>query len=246
MQQEDTEWKVPSNFRIPLPALERKANIFLDFTSDSDSSNLSSADPANSDSNSSLSASIVKKLSNTVDVALTFDIYGGWDIGPKVKLRYEKRWEPWSLKGEQQVFVRTDDGWGGAPSSTSTMNSPTRPRSSVSRTGRTTTRNSTKWISSPDSSTGGVSSATRRSRRRPGWSTTPTMATRRSKHADDPDPDDDHVYARVRVIGRAGRPWIEWELMPGYYYKWEQDDPGRWGIEARVSIMYESYLRGRK
>ena len=55
----------------------------------------------------------IKKLTDNLDIGVTFDVYGGWDIGPKVKLRYNKRWDPWGLFLEQQVFVRTDDGWGG-------------------------------------------------------------------------------------------------------------------------------------
>jgi hypothetical protein len=58
--------------------------------------------------------------------------------------------------------------------------------------------------------------------------------------------DDDQAYLRLRMIGKVWRNWIEWELMPGYYYRWENEDTSVWGIDARLSIMYESFLSGKE
>ena len=60
----------------------------------------------------------------------------------------------------------------------------------------------------------------------------------------DPEHDDDNAYARVRMIGKFWRPWIEWEVMPGFYYYWEHDQPEAWGIDVRLSVIYEAFLSG--
>ena len=66
------------------------------------------------------------------------------------------------------------------------------------------------------------------------------VAAKAAKH------DDDNAYARVRMLGRIWRPWIEWEVMPGYYYYWEHDRPGAWGIDVRLSVIFEAFLSGPK
>jgi len=54
IQTEETDWSVPSNFRIPLPALARRANVFIDLATDSDASNLSDVNAATEDKKTSL------------------------------------------------------------------------------------------------------------------------------------------------------------------------------------------------
>lgn len=243
IQTEETDWSVPSNFRIPLPALERTANIYLDLATDSDAGNLSDVNAVTDDSHSSLTASFIKKITETIDIALTFDVYGGWDIGPKTKFRYNKHWDPWGLFAEQQAFWRTDDGWGGRTTANIDYELP--DKASFIR-----------WANRADyyEELFDVDYASSISYRRKFYGNTalsaevgmeynPYDGDPEKKH-DGTDPDDDHAYARVRVIGKIWRPWIEWELMPGYYCKWEQDEPWRWGIEARLSLMYESFLGG--
>ena len=112
-ESEDTKYKFPTNFRIPLPALERKANIFLDFTGDPDSGNVTSATGVTNDEGTSLSATMLKKLTDTFDLGATLSWKSGANIGPEVFARYDKNWDPWRFYAEQRAFWRTDDGWGG-------------------------------------------------------------------------------------------------------------------------------------
>jgi hypothetical protein len=244
IQTEDTDWSVPSNFRIPLPALARRANIFIDIATNSDASNLSDVNAVTDSSSSSLSATYLKKITNNLDIGVTFDVYGGWDIGPKVKLRYNKRWDPWGLFLEQQVFVRTDDGWGGRTTANIDYELP--DNASFIRWANRADyyeelydRNYKSSIMYRRKFYGNTALSAE-----VGVEYNPYTGDPEIKHHDNPDPDDDHAYVKARVIGKVFRPWIEWELVPGYYYKWEQDEPWRWGIEARLSLMYESYLGG--
>ena len=246
IETEKTDWSFPTNFRIPLPALARKANIYIDLATDSDASNLSDVNAANANSSSSLSAGYLKKISDTIDIAVTFDVYGGWDIGPKVKLRYNKRWDPWGLFVEQQVFVRTDDHWGGRTTANIDYELP--DKASFIRWANRVDYYQELYDEDIKSSLmyrrkfyGNTALSAEL-----GMEYNPYTGDPQVKNHDNPDPDNDHVYVKARVIGKVYRPWIEWELVPGYYYKWEQDQPWRWGIEARLSLMYESYLSGGK
>ena len=240
---EKTKWSIPSNFRIPLPALARRANLYLDLATDSDASNLSDVNAVTESSSSSLSASYLKKITDTLDVAVTFDVCGGWDLGPKVKFRYNKRWDPWGLYLEQQVFVRTDDGWGGR--TTANLDYESSDRASFIRWANRADyyeelydRNYKSSLAYRRKFYGNTALSAEL-----GMEYNPYHGDPELKNSSSPAADNDHAYVRARVIGKIGRPWIEWELMPGYYYKWEQDDPWRWGIEARLSLLFESYLR---
>ena len=242
---EGTDWKIPSNFRIPLPALERKANIFIDITSDSDPNDISNV---NADSSASLA--MLKKLTEDIDVILTFDVYGGFDVGPKVKFRYEHNWNPWNLFAEQQVFWRTDDGWGGRTTANFDY---------ALRDGAAFFRFTNKADYYEELHDVNYSSALMYRRKfyydtalsvELGAQYNPYSGDPEKKNTYTPETapgvDDDNAYAKVRVVGKGWKEWIEWEVVPGYFYKWEQADPWRWGVEVRLSVKYEAFLRAPK
>jgi len=241
IQGEGTDWSIPSNFRIPLPALERKANIFIDVTSSQDPDDVSAI---NTDSSASLA--MLKKLTKDIDVLLSFDVYGGWDVGPKVKFRYEHNWNPWNLFAEQQVFIRTDDGWGGRTTANFDY---------ALRDGAAFFRFTNKADYYEELHDVNYSSALMY-RRKFYYDTALSVELGAQYNPYDGDPekknsytppdtgvDDDNAYAKVRVVGKGWKEWIEWEVVPGYFYKWEQADPWRWGIEVRLSVKYEAFLR---
>jgi hypothetical protein len=246
LQGDGTSWSIPSNFRIPLPALERRANIFVAVVTDSASSDTTNMNSLSNDKNSSLSASYIKRLTDTIDVSATFDVYGGWDIGPKVKLRYERSWDPWMLYTEQQAFWRTEDGWGGSTSIN--IDYKFADKSSYVRFA-----NSADYYEQLHNAD--LSSALIYRRNffgntaisvEAGVEYNPYPGDPALSNAADPGPDEDNVYGKVRVIGKIWKPWIEWQVLPGYYYRWEQDKPGAWGIDFRLSLIYEALLGGKK
>ena len=246
---EDTKYKFPTNFRIPLPALERRANIFLDFSADPDSGNVTSATGITNDEGTSLSATMLKRLSDTFDLGATLSWKSGANIGPEVFARYDKNWDPFRFYAEQRAFWRTDDGFGGRTKFNFDYVLP--DQASYIR-----------WANEAnyyeDLYDVGVKSGLSY-RRKFYWDIAMSVEAgidlnpydgdpKKSHYTDNPedlDPDKDHYYGRVRMIGKL-TPWVEWEVMPGYYYRYEQEDPGRWGIDVRLSFMYESYLRGPK
>jgi hypothetical protein len=252
---QDTDWSVPANFRIPLPALSRKANIFIDATASPDSSNLSDPSAAVDEKDGSLSINSLRRISDTLDFGATLGIHGGPDIGPELFLRYENRWDPWMLFGEQRGYWRTDNGWGG--------------RTMLNIDYRLPNKESfIRWANKADyyeelhdvdlkSALLYRWLAPQRFLISPQYGA-PRMAMSAETGVEynpyDGDPeedndidlenDDDQAYVRLRMIGKVWRPWIEWEIMPGFYYYWEHDDPEAWGIDLRVSLIYESFLRG--
>lgn len=241
-ENEDTEWSVPANFRVPLPAIERKFNIFLDLTADADTGNLSDVNAATSESDASISATVLKKLSDTFDLGATLGVHGGPDIGPEVFVRYDKKWLPWAFFGEQRGYWRTDNGWGGR--TIANLDYVLADNTSFVRWG-----NKAEYyeeLHNADLKTGLIY------RRLLPGNLAVSAETGVDYNPYDGDPgkdeftsmedDDDQAYVRARFVGRVWRNWIEFELLPGYYYRWENQDTSVWGIDARLSIMYESLL----
>ena len=238
---EGTSYNIPTNFRIPLPSLTRKANLFIDVTSDSDTNDIS-----NVSADGSASLAMLKKLTKDVDVILAFDVYGGFDVGPKVKFRFEHDWKPWKLFAEQQVFVRTDDGWGGR----TTVNFDLALPDGASFFRFT---NRADYYEELD----GVNFSDALMYRRKFYFDTALsveLGVQYNAYSGDPEKkntytppdtgvDDDNAYFKFRVVGKGWQEWIEWEVVPSYYYKWEQDDPWRWGVDLRLSVMYQAFLR---
>jgi hypothetical protein len=252
---QDTDWSVPANFRIPLPALSRKANIFIDATASPDSSNLSDPSAAVDEKDGSISATALRRISDTVDLGATLGVHGGPDIGPEIFARYEKKWEPWMLFGEQRGYWRTDNGWGGK----TVLNLDYRLPGKESFISWANKADYYEELHDVDLKSGllyrwmlpqtmgiaadqgpqrlGLSAET-------GIEYNPYDGDPEEDNDTNPENDDDQAYVRLRMIGKVWRPWIEWEGMPGFYYYWEHDSPEAWGIDLRVSLIYESFLRG--
>jgi len=241
-ENEDTEWSVPANLRVPLPAIERRFNIFLDLTADADTGNLSDVNAATSEGDASLSATILRKLSDAVDLGATLGVHGGPDIGPEVFARYDRKWLPWALFGEQRGYWRTDNGWGGR----TILNLDYRLPDNTSFIRWGNKADYYEELHNADLKTGliyrrlfpgnlALSAET-------GVDYNPYDGDPQEEQFTSMEDDDDQAYVRLRAISRVYRDWIELELLPGYYYRWENEDTSVWGIDVRLSILYESLL----
>ena len=114
---EGGEYRVRTKFkaRIPLPALERKANVFLDFGGGS-RSRADSLDPALEEYDrkylTSLEFLSLKKWPLSYGVRLRTR----WDDGPQAGIKPFLRWEdqkdPWRFYINQEVYYKTDDKFG--------------------------------------------------------------------------------------------------------------------------------------
>jgi hypothetical protein len=245
-QGQETEWGVPANLRIPMPALERKANVFLDFTAAPDASNLS--DPGNAlgqQGSSSFSVTALKRLSEYVDLGASLSIEALDNFGPELFARYEHRWDPWMLTAEQHGFYRTQDGWGGQSGFNLDYRLPDK-------------ESYIRWANKADyyqDLHGADLKSGLLYRRLFFWEAMLSAEAGVEYNAykgdpsvandTNPESDDDNAYVRMRVVGKIYRPWIEYEVMPGYYYMWEHQRKEVWGIDLRLSVIYESYLSGK-
>jgi hypothetical protein len=114
---EGGEYRVRTKFksRIPLPALERKANVFLDIGGGS-RSRADSLDPDLEEYDrkalTSLGFLSLKKWPLSYGVRLRTR----WDDGPQVEIKPFLRWEdqkdPWRFYLNQEVYYKTDDKFG--------------------------------------------------------------------------------------------------------------------------------------
>jgi hypothetical protein len=243
-QRESTKWSVPINLRVPLPALERRWNIFLDITADPDTGNLGDIDAATRERDTTVSATLLSRLTDNFDLGTTLAVRAWNDVGPEIFVRYDRRWEPWILFGEQRGYWRTDDGWGG--------------RTQLNLDYRLPGEAFVRFANQADyfQELQDVDLKSGFFYRRPffletmlsaetGIEYNPYHGDPTKDNVTDSESDDDQAYARVRMVGKIWRPWFEWQVMPGYYYQWEHEKPWGWGIELRLSIIYEAYLRER-
>ena len=188
----------------------------------------------------------LRRISDSVDFGATLGVHGGPDIGPEVFARYDRKWLPWALFGEQRGYWRTDDGWGGR----TILNLDYRLADNTSFIRWGNKADYYEELHNADLKTGliyrrlfpgnlALSAET-------GVDYNPYDGDPQEEQFTSMEDDDDQAYVRLRAIGRVFKPWIELELLPGYYYRWENEDTGVWGIDVRVSILYESYLSGAK
>lgn len=63
-----TIWQLHSNFRVPLPAFERRFSAFVDITADTDTGNLSDINAATNEGDASISATVRQQLTDTFDL----------------------------------------------------------------------------------------------------------------------------------------------------------------------------------
>lgn len=241
-ENEDIDWSIPVNLRVPLPAIERRLNIFIDVIADADTGNLSDIRAATDERDASVSATALRRITDTIDFGAALGVHGGPDIGPELFGRYARKWLPWALFGEQRGYWRTDDGWGGRTVLNLDYLLPA--NRSFIRFG-----NKAEYyeeLHSADLKTGLIYRLLLPRNRalsvEAGIDYNPYDGNPRHDAFTTMEDDDDQAYVRVRAIGRAWRKWIELELLPGYYYRWENKDTSVWGIDVRLSVLYESLL----
>jgi len=238
-----TSLSFPIDIRVPLPALERRFNIFLEYNSSFDDK---LGDVTNDlDSNKSFTGTIMSRAWDVLDTGVKFRFY--WKDGPQVGVipfvRYESPKENFfRFWIEQQVWYKTDKDFGGK--STLQIDHVLSPKSFI-RFGNAAeyyqdlkkadiehvlTYRAPSFFASMMSADTGVAY---------------------NPHDGDPegdstDPDDDgdKAFAQVRFKGIMWRPWCEWEVKPYYHYLWHHDDKSVFGAEARINLLYEAYLRG--
>ena len=114
-KEDEFGFNVPVRARIPLPILQRRANVFIEFGSVTDATERLSDAYNTLDENKSFAAGILSSLNEKIDAGTKLDLYwkNGAQTGIRPFVRFEVKPDPWRYYAEQEVYYRTDDRFGG-------------------------------------------------------------------------------------------------------------------------------------
>ena len=234
---------LPVRFRIPIPAIERRANIYLQVDTTAEASDGLTDVSGEFEDNKSFAAGIISRLSEKVDSGMKLKLF--WDGGPQTSfqpfLRYNEKADPWRYYTEQQVEYETTDIWGG------------RTGFQIDRIiDKTSFIRMANWIEYREMLNGIDCRTSLIYRRSAWWNAVLSIEIGQSFNphqgaaeggGTDPEKDGDKSSFRVRFAGKTGIYWIEYEIEPGVDYYWHHDDPMDYGIAALVRIIFEDFLR---
>jgi hypothetical protein len=244
-ENEGTKLVVPVSLRVPLPALERRANIFLRLDTVADSLKSVSDAASSLDSNKSLSATVISRVADVADLGVRLDL--DWDDGPTTGVRPFVRWErredPLRFYVEQQVSWDTDLGLGEKTilnvdrilDELSFARLFASMETNAEKPGRTY-EHALIWrrtVPREDLVLSAELGVRYNTFNGDSWTATPGA-----------EEDPDEGYLQLRVTGKVFRPWIEYEVMPGVYLPWRHADAWEWGITFALRVVYESFLHG--
>jgi hypothetical protein len=238
-------YSVPVSLRVPLPALERRANIYLQLDSVADTSSGINEAASSLDRNKTLSATLLTRVRERVENGVRLDLT--WHDGPQTGFRPFLRWE-WRpgrlrLAVEQQVYYLTDKGFGA--------------KTQLELDRLLGTASFVRWrsIVEGNEETPGTDFQHVLIFRRPylPWDVALSAEVGVSSNSFNGDPqtrapgaenDPDQGFAQLRVIGTVFRPWIEYEITPALFRPWRHRDDFEYGVTFTLRIVAEHALRG--
>jgi len=237
---ESTDTKAKIILRVPLPAMKRRFNVFLDIGEAADQlGDVTSPNVTASEKAFSLAAGIVRKIRDDLEAGLKLKLFKKADslvtIYPFV--RFEVHPAPMRYFFEQQVIWESNNSW----STLTDFQVDRRFGSLIFLRFRTTVAYSFED---------------------PGAAIAHGLITRRSLYEDNglsfelwmeyntakDDPttttDDTVVYGQLRLRGRLWRKWLEYELRPIYSFPIATDRKSFFGFFISLSLVWDSYLGG--
>lgn len=244
-QNSGTTLALPVSARLPLPAAERRANIFLSVDSMGDPLSKTRDAASSLDANRAVSAGLITRVTQDIHTGVRFDLF--WDQGAQTGahpfLRWEWQRDPFRVYVEQQVYERTEKGLGEQTTVELTL--------VFEQTGFL------RFLTSMDAN-----------RHDPGITYENSLLYRRlvpsrelalsaelgvvnNPYSGNPGTatpgaanDPDEVYFQVRATGKVYRPWLEYEVTPSVHVPWEHRDALELGITVELRCVYESFLHG--
>jgi hypothetical protein len=238
-------WTIPISLRLPLPALERRSNIFLQFESTADASGDFEEVKSSFDEGKAVSATILTRRSPRLETGARLELF--WDDGPQTGvrpfLRVEQRLDPIRLSYEQQVYYLTDvqTGARGIFEADRLLEEQSFVRFTTSMDG--------------NHGTPGVSLEHSLGYLRPLPFVKAAFAAEvgvkyntfdgdPETHDSGSENDPDEGYARLRATGRVLRPWIEYEVIPVVHFPWHHEDKVEPGITFILRAVFQRNLPG--
>jgi len=239
------EYAVPIAIRLPLPALERRANIFLRLDSVADASAGGGDAVSSLDRNKAFTATLLTKILDEVDTGMHLNLFwkGGAQTGVTPFLRWEWLPDHYRFYVEQQVYYLTDRKFGAQ---------------NIFELDRIFDKVSflrLRNILDVNQVYPGMDVEHDLIYRRPfplrGAAISAEIGATYNSFDGDPETqvrgaanDPDEAFARLRLTGTIFRPWIEYEITPGIYCPWRHQDNFEYGIMFTLRLAWAHALRG--
>lgn len=242
-KEDEFTFKLPIRTRLPIPAIERRFNLFFEFGSESDENDTLDETLSNLDRNKNVAATLLTQISKQIDAGIKLDVF--WSDGPQTGIRPFARWDrrTGGLRYfiEQQVYYNTDDHFGG---STVTNIDQILDDRAVLRYQLTASYSEIQ---------NGVILGPSVIYRRPvfknamisgeiGSKYNPHQGASEGNSIADED-DSDHGLGRIRLTGITNIAWLEYDIETGVDYFWLHRDEWDYGVSFTMRIVFESYLR---
>jgi hypothetical protein len=235
-----TDTKAKIVLRVPLPAMKRRFNAFIDIGEAADQlGDVTSPSVTASEKAFSLAAGLVRRIRDDLEAGIKLKLFKSADSLVTIYpfLRYEARPAPMRYFFEQQVIWQSDNTW----HTLTDFQVDRRFGSLIFLRFRTVVDYSFED---------------------PGAAIAHGLITRRSLFEDNglsfelwldyntakDDPttitDDTIVYGQLRLRGRVWRKWLEYELRPIYTFPIATDRKSFFGFFVSLSVVWDSYLGG--
>jgi len=232
--------KVKIVLRVPLPAMKRRFNAFVDFGGDLDQlGDVSAPDLSASDKAFTIAAGLVRRFRDDLEAGLKLKLFrkSGAFFSLHPFIRLEKKRDSMRYYFQQQVIWESDNSW----STLTDFDVDRRFDSGIFLRQRNRIEYSFED---------------------PGASVAHGLMTRRSVFEDnglslelwleyntardDPEiiEDDTIVYAQLRLRGRIWRNWLEYELRPIYTFPINTDRKSFFGFFVSLAVVWDSHLGG--
>lgn len=233
-----TDTKIKLVLRVPLPAMKRRFNVFLDLgdaveqLGDVSSPNFSASENA-----FTIAAGLVRRIRDDLEAGLKLKLFrsSGSLFSVYPFLRYEKQVDAMRYFFEQQVIWESDNTW----RTLTDLDVDRRFGSLVFLR----LRNRVQYTFEEPGASIAHALITRRSLfENNGLSFEVWLEYNTAK--DDPAiiEDDTIAYAQLRLRGRIWRRWLEYELRPIYTFPINTDRASFFGFFISLAVVWDSYL----
>jgi len=237
---ESTDTRLRIGLRVPLPALKRRFNVFVDIGGDvNELGGVSSPNFSESEKIVSIAAGFLRRFGDNLEAGLKLKLFrqSGAFFSLYPFVRFEHQYDRMRYFFEQQIIWESDNSW----STLTDFDVDRRFRSGL----LLRLRNRIDYsFEEPGAAIAHGLSVRRNVFENNGVSLELWLEYNTAK--DDPVTiaDDTIVYAQLRLRGRIWRNWLEYELRPIYTFPLGTDRGSFFGFFISLAVLWDSYLGG--
>ncbi|MHB8835305.1 MAG: hypothetical protein ACYC9Y_06320 [Candidatus Methylomirabilia bacterium] len=237
---ESTDTRGRIGLRVPLPALKRRFNVFVDLGGDvNELGDVSSPNFSESEKIVSIAAGVLRRFGDNLEAGLKLKLFrqSGAFFSLYPFLRFEHEYPEMRYFFEQQVIWESDNTW----STLTDFDVDRRFRSGL----LLRLRNRIDYsLEEPGASIAHGLIVRRSVLEKNGISLELWLEYNTAK--DDPETiaDDTIVYAQLRLRGRIWRNWLQYELRPIYTFPIATDRKSFFGFFVSLTVIWDSFLGG--